>query len=64
MPKLNGYDVARQIRSRGDSDMTLVAITDWGQEQDKRRARGAGFDHHLTKPVDVPTLEKILVEMR
>jgi PAS domain S-box-containing protein len=64
MPKLNGYDVARQIRSRGDSDMTLVAITGWGQEQDKRRAREAGFDHHLTKPVDVPTLEKILAEMR
>ena len=64
MPILNGYDVARRIRSRCDSHMTLVAITGWGQEQDKRRAREAGFDHHLTKPVDVTTLEKILAEMR
>jgi PAS domain S-box-containing protein len=64
MPKVNGYDVARQIRSRGDSDVMLIAVTGWGQEQDKRRAREAGFDHHLTKPVDVAALEKILAEMR
>jgi CheY-like chemotaxis protein len=64
MPKLNGYDVARQIRSRRDSDMMLVAVTGWGQEQDKRRSREAGFDHHLTKPVDLVALEKILAEMR
>ena len=64
MPKVNGYDVARQIRSRGDSHVTLVAITGWGQEEDKRRARESGFDQHLTKPVDVAALERILAEMR
>ena len=64
MPKLNGYDVARQIRSRGNSHMMLVALTGWGQEEDKRRARESGFDHHLTKPVDVAALKKILAEMR
>jgi PAS domain S-box-containing protein len=64
MPKVNGYDVARQIRSRGDSHVTLVAITGWGQEEDKRRARESGFDQHLTKPVDVAALERLLAEMR
>jgi len=63
MPKLNGYEVARQIRARGDSNMTLVAVTGWGQEEDKRRARESGFDHHLTKPVDIAALEKILAQI-
>jgi CheY-like chemotaxis protein len=44
--------------------VTLVAITGWGQEEDKRRARESGFDQHLTKPVDVAALERILAEMR
>jgi CheY-like chemotaxis protein len=64
MPKLNGYDVAREIRSRGDSHITLIAVTGWGQQEDKRQAREAGFDFHLTKPIDFVTLEKILAEMR
>ncbi len=61
MPKLNGYEVARHIRSLETAAHTvLIAVTGWGQEDDKRRAREAGFDHHLTKPVDPPVITKIL----
>jgi len=63
MPKLTGYDVARQIRSREKTRTVLIAVTGWGQDGDKRRAREAGFDHHLTKPVDPPAIVKILAEI-
>src|SRR5262245_19418383 len=51
MPDIDGYEVARRLRSRFNSAMTLVALTGWGTEQDRRRSRDAGFNHHLTKPV-------------
>lgn len=61
MPKLNGHEAARQIRSGpGGSDVTLVALTGWGQKEDKRMAVEAGFDHHLTKPVDPVVLKDLL----
>ncbi len=60
MPKMSGYEVARRIRAaRGDSVM-IVAITGWGQEDDRRRAREAGFDHHFTKPVDYEKLIELI----
>jgi len=63
MPKLNGYDTARQIRQHTwGNNMVLIALTGWGQEEDKRRSREAGFDAHLVKPVDHRSLEKILAE--
>jgi PAS domain S-box-containing protein len=57
MPRRNGYDVARTIRAApwGQS-MVLVAVTGWGQSEDKRRAKEAGFDHHFTKPLDLDVL--------
>ena len=65
MPKLNGYDLARKIRSHPGTKATLlVAMTGWGQDEDKRQAREAGFDHHLTKPMDVSTIEKLLKLIR
>lgn len=65
MPKLNGYDTARSIRQTGwGDDVLLVALTGWGQEEDKRRAADAGFDHHITKPVDPMALEKLLIADR
>jgi PAS domain S-box-containing protein len=65
MPKLNGYEVARRIRGHAaGQQMVLVAITGWGQEEDKRRAAEAGFDHHLTKPVDPAALERLLSGLR
>ncbi|HYX23421.1 MAG TPA: ATP-binding protein [Thermoanaerobaculia bacterium] len=64
MPGLNGYEAAQRIREQsGGWDMVLVAITGWGQEGDKRRAREAGFDHHLTKPVDPADLQKLLASV-
>ena len=61
MPMLNGYDVARKIREKPwGGDVRLIALTGWGQEEDKRRARESGFDHHLVKPVDVGALETLL----
>ena len=52
LPKLNGYEAAEQIRRQSKGpDLTLIALTGWGQEEDRRRAREAGFTHHLTKPV-------------
>src|SRR5688572_17363940 len=47
MPEMNGYDVARNIRAQPwGRDMVLVAITGWGQDEDRRAAEAAGFDHH------------------
>jgi CheY-like chemotaxis protein len=43
--------------------MMLVALTGWGQEEDRRRSREAGFNHHLTKPVDPPVLTKLLARL-
>jgi signal transduction histidine kinase len=61
LPKLNGYEAARRIRQQpGGGDVKLIAVTGWGQEDDKRRAREAGFDHHVTKPLDVSILEELL----
>jgi CheY-like chemotaxis protein len=61
MPKLNGYDVARHIRMQPwGREMRLVAITGWGQPEDRSRAIEAGFDYHLTKPVPLEDLADIL----
>jgi PAS domain S-box-containing protein len=61
MPEMDGYEVARRIRGEpGGHDVRLVALTGWGQEEDKRRARDAGFDEHLTKPVDQAVLTALL----
>ena len=61
LPKLNGYELARRIRASADGvRAVLIAVTGWGQENDKRRAREAGFDHHLVKPVEPDQVEQIL----
>jgi PAS domain S-box-containing protein len=61
LPKLNGYDAARRIREqRQDNRMVIVAMTGWGQEEDKRKSKEAGFDRHLVKPVDPGLLEELL----
>jgi signal transduction histidine kinase len=61
MPILNGLDACRQIRALpGGQDITMIAVTGWGQLEDRRRTREAGFDHHLTKPAHGPTLLTIL----
>ena len=64
LPKLNGYAVARRIREQESNDgVTLVALTGWGQEEDRRRSEEAGFDAHMVKPVEYGALLKILAEL-
>ena len=61
MPRLNGYDAARRIRQEAwGENVMLVALTGWGQDEDRRRSEEAGFDDHLVKPVDRAVLEKLL----
>jgi CheY-like chemotaxis protein len=61
MPKLDGYEVARRLRAeQWGKPMLLIAVTGWGQQSDKQRASDAGFDFHLTKPVDAAELTRAL----
>jgi PAS domain S-box-containing protein len=60
LPKLSGYEAARRIRESRGEDVLLIAVTGWGQEEDRRRSRDAGFDHHLTKPVDPAAISGLI----
>jgi PAS domain S-box-containing protein len=61
MPEMDGYEVARCIRRESDGhQITLIALSGWGQEEDRRRSAAAGFDHHLIKPADLKVLEDLL----
>jgi len=65
MPGMNGYDVARAIRRLfPHPGPALVALTGWGQEEDRRRSAAAGFDVHLVKPVDPAVLVQLVREMQ
>lgn len=64
MPQMNGYQAAHHIRQQPwGQKMILVALTGWGQAEDKQRAVEAGFHHHLTKPVEPTALEQLLDEL-
>jgi len=64
LPGMDGYDLARRVRSRPEArGVALIALTGYGQVEDRRRAQAAGFDLHLTKPVDPERLEKVLGEI-
>jgi CheY-like chemotaxis protein len=64
MPKLNGYDAASRIRAQPWGErMILVAVTGWGQEEDRRRTAEAGFDSHLVKPVDYAAFVRLLASL-
>jgi two-component system CheB/CheR fusion protein len=61
LPDVDGYELATRIRACSwGRDMVLIAVTGWGQEQDRRRAFDVGFDHHLTKPIAAETVESLL----
>ena len=63
MPGTDGYEVARHIRSTpGHTDVLLIALTGWGQKEDRARSIRAGFDHHLVKPPDIDRLRLLLAE--
>jgi len=64
MPRLDGYEVARRIRAQEwGKSVTLVALTGWGQESDRRRSQEAGFDTHLVKPLDLDRLTALLAQL-
>jgi PAS domain S-box-containing protein len=64
LPRLNGYDAARQIRQLpGGDQLVLVAVTGWGQAEDRKRSQEAGFDLHLVKPVDPLALDQLLANV-
>jgi PAS domain S-box-containing protein len=64
MPVMDGYDTARSIRRlRGLENMRLVALTGWGAESDRRKSDEAGFDHHLTKPVELEVVQDLLAKL-
>ncbi len=64
MPGMDGHEVARRIRQHPQTqDVTLIALTGWGQEEDRSRSQTAGFDHHLIKPADVSVLETLLMSL-
>ncbi len=61
MPLITGDQVARAVRDEPwGAHVLMVALTGWGQPEDRERASAAGFDHHLTKPVDLDQMEKLL----
>src|SRR5262249_8104745 len=63
LPKLNGFDVCQRIREQPwGKEIVMVALTGWGQEDDRRRSKEAGFDHHMVKPLDYGALMKLLSE--
>jgi CheY-like chemotaxis protein len=62
LPLMDGYEVARHLRDLLAGRVVLVALTGWGQDEDRRRSRDAGFDHHLTKPPDPDVLDQLIAE--
>jgi two-component system CheB/CheR fusion protein len=61
LPGMDGYEVAKQLRGQAStSDLLLIALSGYGQEEDRRRSFAAGFDHHFNKPLDYPRLLQTL----
>jgi CheY-like chemotaxis protein len=64
MPQMSGYEVARALRADASAaNAALVAVTGWGQEADRERAKEAGFTHHFVKPISEEALRAILAEV-
>jgi signal transduction histidine kinase len=64
LPGLDGYEVARRLRASGRKEVVLIAVTGYGQREDRLRASAAGFDAHFTKPVDLTALDALLQRHR
>jgi CheY-like chemotaxis protein len=61
LPTINGYEAARRIRREPWGErMVLIAVTGWGQDEDRRRSQEAGFNFHMVKPVDPQSLMRLL----
>ncbi|MHB1556682.1 MAG: hybrid sensor histidine kinase/response regulator, partial [Isosphaeraceae bacterium] len=64
LPRMSGYDVCRRIRGEPwGRSIVIVAVTGWGQDEDRRRSQEVGFDQHLLKPIEFPALEKLLASL-
>ena len=64
MPRMNGYEAAERLRQEPwGKDIVLVALTGWGQEEDRRRTQRAGFNHHLVKPADLDEVQQVLASV-
>jgi CheY-like chemotaxis protein len=64
LPRLNGYEVAQRMRKLpGGSKIVLVAVTGWGQDEDRKRSEASGFDMHLVKPVDPLALDQLIANI-
>ena len=65
LPKLNGYEVAQRIREKSwGASMYLIAVTGWGQEEDRQRSSEVGLNVHMVKPVEPAALEKLLAQLK
>jgi CheY-like chemotaxis protein len=63
MPEMSGYELAAAVRARGGKQPILIALTGYGRDIDRQEALAAGFDHHLTKPVELDSLEALLTSL-
>ena len=64
LPKLNGYEVAQRIREQAwGQSMFLIAVTGWGQDEDRQRSSEVGLNVHMVKPVEPSALEKLLADL-
>ena len=62
MPDLSGYEVAKELRRESwGADICLIALTGWGRDGDRHQSKDAGFDRHMTKPVEPGELEELLL---
>ena len=65
MPGMDGYQVARRLRQQTTlAGVVLVAVTGWGQQEDRRRSAESGFDHHLVKPLEPQAAEALIESVR
>jgi CheY-like chemotaxis protein len=62
LPGMDGFAVATELRKEGLGGRMLVALTGYGEQQDRERTQKVGFDHHLVKPIDPDTLQKLIVK--
>lgn len=60
LPQIDGYELARRLRNEHERRLLLIALTGYGRDDDRRLSQDAGFDYHLVKPVDFPTVEALL----
>ncbi len=62
MPKINGYQLCRDLREHGLAETTIIAHTGWGSSEDKKRAEEAGFDDVLVKPVSIDRYQEVVIK--